>query len=202
MKHKLVFATNNRHKIEEVKALLEGIGGTLAEKYDIVSLSDIGCYDDIPETADTFVGNARQKASYVKEHYGYDCFADDSGLEVEALGMEPGVHSARYASEAGHDHEANNTKLLRNLEGVTNRKAQFRTVICLLLDGAEHIFEGICLGHITTERSGNRGFGYDPVFCPEGYDVTFADMPLEFKNSLSHRSKACAELVKFLNKNN
>ena len=116
--------------------------------------------------------------------------------------MEPGVRSARYASEAGHDHEANNTKLLRNLEGVTNRKAQFRTVICLLLDGAEHIFEGICPGRITTERSGNRGFGYDPVFCPEGYDVTFADMPLEFKNSLSHRSKACAELVKFLNKNN
>lgn len=198
MKHTLVFATNNKHKIEEVQALLSRIGGSVAEKYEIKSLSDIGCNDDIPETADTFVGNARQKASYVKEHYGFDCFADDSGLEVEALNMEPGVHSARYASEVGHDSEANMAKLMKNLEGVTNRKAQFRTVVCLLLDGAEHVFEGVCPGRITTQRSGNQGFGYDPVFCPEGYEVTFADMPLDVKNSMSHRSKAIAQLVDYL----
>lgn len=198
MKHTLVFATNNQHKIGEVKALLSKIGGDIAERYEILSLSDIGCNEDIPETSDTFVGNARQKAYYVKEHYGYDCFADDSGLEVEALNMEPGVRSARYASEIGHDSEANITKLMKNLEGVENRAAQFRTVVCLLLDGAEYIFEGICKGKITTVRSGNGGFGYDPVFSPEGHDVTFADMPLDFKNSMSHRARAVAKLVDFL----
>lgn len=200
MKQTLVFATNNRHKIEEVQALLRNIGGALADRYEILSLADIGCHDDIPETADTFVGNARQKATYVKQHFGYDCFADDSGLEVEALGMAPGVRSARYASEAGHDSEANMSLLLRNMQGITNRKAQFRTVICLLLNGAEHIFEGICPGSITTVRSGNQGFGYDPVFSPDGYVETFADMPLSFKNSMSHRSKAIAQLVGFLSK--
>lgn len=198
MKHTLVFATNNQHKIGEVKALLAKIGGDIAERYEILSLSEIGCNEDIPETSDTFVGNARQKAYYVKEHYGYDCFADDSGLEVEALNMEPGVRSARYASEIGHDSEANITKLMKNLEGVDNRTAQFRTVVCLLLDGAEYIFEGICKGKITTVRSGNGGFGYDPVFSPEGHDVTFADMPLDFKNSMSHRARAVAKLVDFL----
>lgn len=198
MKHTLVFATNNQHKIGEVKALLAKIGGDIAERYEILSLSEIGCNEDIPETSDTFVGNARQKAYYVKEHYGYDCFADDSGLEVEALNMEPGVRSARYASEIGHDSEANITKLMKNLEGVENRTAQFRTVVCLLLDGAEYIFEGICKGKITTVRSGNGGFGYDPVFSPEGHDVTFADMPLDFKNSMSHRARAVAKLVDFL----
>lgn len=198
MKHTLVFATNNQHKIGEVKALLAKIGGDIAERYEILSLSEIGCNEDIPETSDTFVGNARQKAYYVKEHYGYDCFADDSGLEVEALNMEPGVRSARYASEIGHDSEANITKLMKNLEGVENRTAQFRTVVCLLVDGAEYIFEGICKGKITTVRSGNGGFGYDPVFSPEGHDVTFADMPLDFKNSMSHRARAVAKLVDFL----
>lgn len=198
MKHTLVFATNNQHKIGEVKALLSKIGGDIAERYEILSLSEIGCNEDIPETSDTFVGNARQKAYYVKEHYGYDCFADDSGLEVEALNMEPGVRSARYASEIGHDSEANIAKLMKNLEGVDNRTAQFRTVVCLLLDGAEYIFEGICKGKITTVRSGNGGFGYDPIFSPEGHDVTFADMPLEFKNSMSHRARAVAKLVDFL----
>lgn len=198
MKHTLVFATNNKHKIEEVKALLEAAGEEIAQKYEILSLSEIGCNEDIPETSDTFIGNARQKAYYVKEHYGYDCFADDSGLEVEALNMEPGVRSARYASEEGHDSEANIAKLMRNMEGEANRYAQFRTVICLLLNGAEHVFEGICRGRITEVRSGNRGFGYDPVFSPEGFDKTFADMPLEIKNTVGHRGKAVAQLIKFL----
>lgn len=198
MKHTLVFATNNKHKIEEVKALLEAAGEEIAQKYEILSLSEIGCNEDIPETSNTFIGNARQKAYYVKEHYGYDCFADDSGLEVEALNMEPGVRSARYASEEGHDSEANIAKLMRNMEGKANRYAQFRTVICLLLNGAEHVFEGICRGRITEVRSGNRGFGYDPVFSPEGFDKTFADMPLEIKNTVGHRGKAVAQLIKFL----
>lgn len=198
MKQTIVFATNNKHKIEEVKALLDKIGGMVAQKYEILSLADIGCNEDIPETSDTFIGNARQKAYYVKEHYGYDCFADDSGLEVEALNMEPGVRSARYASEIGHDSEANMSKLMKNLDGETNRTAQFRTVICLLFDGAEYSFEGICRGRIATLRSGNSGFGYDPIFCPEGYDITFADMPMDFKNSMSHRSKAVSQLVDFL----
>lgn len=198
MKHTLVFATNNKHKIEEVKALLEAAGEEIAQKFEILSLSEIGCNEDIPETSDTFIGNARQKAYYVKEHYGYDCFADDSGLEVEALNMEPGVRSARYASEEGHDSEANIAKLMRNMEGEANRYAQFRTVICLLLNGAEHVFEGICRGRITEVRSGNRGFGYDPVFSPEGFDKTFADMPLEIKNTVGHRGKAVAQLIKFL----
>ena len=198
MKHTLVFATNNKHKIEEVKALLEAAGEEISQKYEILSLSEIGCNEDIPETSDTFIGNARQKAYYVKEHYGYDCFADDSGLEVEALNMEPGVRSARYASEEGHDSDANIAKLMRNMEGKANRYAQFRTVICLLLNGAEHVFEGICRGRITEVRSGNRGFGYDPVFSPEGFDKTFADMPLEIKNTVGHRGKAVAQLIKFL----
>lgn len=198
MRHKLVFATNNKHKIAEVKALLDAVGEEVSQKYEILSLSEIGCNEDIPETSDTFLGNARQKAYYVKEHYGYDCFADDSGLEVVALNMEPGVHSARYVSEEGHDSEANIAKLMRNMQGVEDRRAQFRTMICLLLDGTEHDFEGICKGEIAVVRSGDRGFGYDPVFSPEGYDKTFAEMPLEVKNTIGHRGKAVAQLVRFL----
>lgn len=198
MRHKLVFATNNKHKIAEVKALLDAVGEEVSQKYEILSLSEIGCNEDIPETADTFLGNARQKAYYVKEHYGYDCFADDSGLEVVSLNMEPGVHSARYASEEGHDSEANIAKLMCNMQGVEDRRAQFRTMICLLLDGTEHNFEGICKGEIAVVRSGDRGFGYDPVFSPEGYDKTFAEMPLEVKNTIGHRGKAVAQLVRFL----
>lgn len=198
MKHTLVFATNNKHKIEEVKALLLAEGEEIAQRYEILSLAEIDCNEDIPETSDTFIGNARQKAYYVKEHYGYDCFADDSGLEVRALNMEPGVRSARYASEIGHDSEANIVKLMKNMEGVSDRYAQFRTVICLLLDGSENIFEGICPGQITEQRSGDRGFGYDPIFSPEGYDKTFAEMPLEIKNKVGHRGKAVAQLIGFL----
>lgn len=200
MKQKLVFATNNKHKIEEVRILLESKGNDISERYEILSLKDIECTEDIPETSDQFIGNARQKAYYIKEHYGYDCFADDSGLEVEALGMAPGVHSARYASESGHDTEANIAKLMKNMEGKTNRKAQFRTVICLLINGEEHIFEGICKGEITTVRSENSGFGYDPVFKPEEYDVTFADVPIAVKNAISHRGKAVTLLIDFLSK--
>lgn len=198
MKQKLVFATNNKHKIGEVQALLKSVGNEIAERYEILSLNEIGCVEDIPETSDSFVGNARQKAYYIKEHYGYDCFADDSGLEVEALDMAPGVRSARYASEEGHDTEANIAKLMKNMEGKTNRKAQFRTVICLLLDENEFVFEGICKGEITTYRSKNSGFGYDPVFKPEEYDVTFADVPIEAKNAISHRGKAVSKLIDFL----
>lgn len=198
MKHTLVFATNNRHKIDEVRALLEARGTEIAQKYDILSLTDINCHDDIPETSDTFLGNARQKANFVKEHYGYDCFADDSGLEVVALGMQPGVHSARYASEKGHDAEANNDKLLTNMRGIADRSAQFHTTICLLMDGKEHVFEGICKGSITLERSGCQGFGYDPLFRPDGYDVTFAEMDMNLKNTISHRGLAVSKLIDYL----
>ena len=200
MKKQIVFATNNKHKIEEVKSLLSSLKDGLSDKYELLSLSDINCNEDIPETADTFEGNAKQKAYYVKEHYGYDCFADDSGLEVEALNNEPGVHSARYASETGHDSEANIAKLMSKMEGVTNRKARFCTVICLIMDGEEHIFEGICAGSIAETRSGSQGFGYDPIFCPEGYKETFADQSLDFKNSISPRARAIRLLVEYLSK--
>lgn len=197
MKKKLVFATNNVHKIEEVKALLAAGGTDIASKYEILSLTDIGCHDDIPETSDTFEGNAFQKAEFIKVHYGYDCFADDSGLEVRALGMDPGVRSARYATD-GHNSEANIAKLLYNMKSVSDRTARFRTVIVLLMEGEKFTFEGICNGKITTERSGSEGFGYDPVFKPDLYDVTFAEMPLAEKNAISHRGKAVAELIRFL----
>ena len=200
MKKQIVFATNNKHKIEEVKSLLSSLKDGLSDKYEILSLSDINCNEDIPETADTFEGNAKQKAYYVKEHYGYDCFADDSGLEVEALNKEPGVHSARYASATGHDSEANIAKLMSKMEGVANRKARFCTVICLIMDGEEYIFEGICSGSIAETRSGSQGFGYDPIFCPEGYKETFADQSLDFKNSISHRARAIRLLVEYLSK--
>jgi len=199
---KIVFVTNNRHKIQEIGALLNTCGNEMEEKYEILSLSDIGCDADIPETADTFSGNALQKAEYVKTHYDYDCFADDSGLEVRALGMEPGVHSARYAADEGYDHdsEANMDKLLSRMERIKNREAQFRTVIVLILDGQVYEFEGVCKGTIATERLGTDGFGYDPIFIPEGHEESFAQMSMEAKNEISHRGKAVRQLVEFLKK--
>lgn len=199
-KRKLVFATNNANKINEVKALLEACGPSVSERYEVLSLRDIGCTEDIPENSSTFAGNALQKAEYVNVHYDVDCFADDSGLEVRALGMDPGVRSARYAMDEGYDHnsEANNDKLLRKLKRVRDRSAQFRTVIVLLMDGKMQEFEGICRGEITKERSGNQGFGYDPIFRPQGYDITFAEMSMEEKNAISHRGKAVRALVEYL----
>ena len=190
MKKKLVFATNNAHKLEEIAAIL-------GEKIELWSLKDIECIADIPETADTLVGNATQKAEYIYQQYGLDCFADDTGLEVEALDGAPGVFSARYAGE-GHNSEDNMQKLLQNLQGVTNRKAQFRTVICLIWDGKKYLFEGICKGEIIEEKRGNAGFGYDPIFVPEGYDQTFAELGNDIKNSISHRAKAVELLCNFL----
>lgn len=187
---KLVFATNNAHKLREVSSML----GT---DYELLSLKEIGCDVDIPETADTFQGNALQKAQYVKEHFGYDCFADDTGLEVEALGGEPGIYSARYAGP-GHDSQANVKKLLTNLSGIENRRAQFRTVVALIKDEETHYFEGIVKGRIDTECHGDGGFGYDPVFIPEGYDQSFAELGNEVKNTISHRARAVAQLVAFL----
>lgn len=204
MKRRLVFVTNNAHKIKEVTALLEACGQEVAERYEILSLADIGCMADIPETSQTFYGNALQKAEYVKVKYGYDCFADDSGLEVRALGMEPGVMSARYAADEGFDHDAdaNNQKLLRNMKRVKDRTAQFRTVVVLLMGSATYEFEGVCRGTITTEEHSNRqGFGYDPLFQPAGYEQTFAEMSLEEKNQISHRGKAIRALVDFLKEN-
>ena len=199
-KRKLVFATNNANKINEVKALLEACGPSVSERYQVLSLRDIGCNEDIPENSNTFAGNALQKAEYVNVHYDVDCFADDSGLEVRALGMDPGVRSARYAMDEGFDHnsEANNDKLLRKLQRVRDRSAQFRTVIVLLMDGKMQEFEGVCRGSITTERSGSQGFGYDPIFRPQGYDITFAEMSMEEKNAISHRGKAVRALVEYL----
>ncbi|MDO4497190.1 MAG: non-canonical purine NTP diphosphatase [Bacteroidales bacterium] len=197
---KIVFATNNRHKIEEISALLNECGSEVGEKFEILSLSDIGCTADIPETSETFSGNALQKAEYVKTHFDYDCFADDSGLEVRALGMAPGVHSARYAADEGFDHdsEANMDKLLSRMAKIQHREAQFRTVIVLLLDGQMFEFEGICKGTIATERMGSGGFGYDPIFVPEGHEESFAQMGMEAKNAISHRGKAVRQLVDFL----
>ena len=193
MKNKLVFATNNAHKLEEIKNIL-------GDKVEILSLADIDCHTDIPETADTLEGNARQKAMYVYTHYGMDCFADDTGLEVDALEGAPGVHSARYASEKGHDSQANMEKLLREMEEKNDRKAQFRTIISLIEKGKEKQFEGIVRGEILRERKGNSGFGYDPVFRPEGYDKTFAELGNEIKNKISHRARAVAALCEYLSK--
>lgn len=190
---KLVFATNNAHKLDEIRAIL-------GNKIEILSLNDIDCHDEIPETADTLEGNALQKAMYIKEHYDYDCFADDTGLEVSALGGAPGVHTARYAENTDHDSEANMNKLLRELEGKNDRSAQFRTVIALLLNGEQHLFEGIVKGDILTEKRGSEGFGYDPVFSPEQYSESFAELGAEVKNKISHRARAVAKLVEYLNK--
>ena len=186
----IIFATNNAHKLSEVQALL-------GDKFHLVTLRDCGITEDIPETASTLEGNASQKSHYLHDRVGKDCFADDTGLEVEALGGEPGVRSARYASD-GHDFEANNRLLLKNLEGVTNRKARFRTVISLILNGEEHLFEGIVEGRITESAAGCGGFGYDPLFVPNGYDCTFAEMSADEKNAISHRGRAVQKLVEFL----
>ncbi|MBP9480780.1 MAG: non-canonical purine NTP diphosphatase [Parabacteroides sp.] len=191
---KIVFATNNQHKLDEVKKITEGLT-------EIVSLSEINCFDDIPETADTLEGNALQKARYVKEKFGFDCFADDTGLEVEALDNAPGVYSARYAGP-DHNSESNMKLLLKNMEGITNRKARFRTVIALLMDGKEYLFDGIVEGVIIHEKRGNSGFGYDPVFVPNGYNETFAQLGSDIKNNISHRAKAVLKLHDFLSKLN
>ncbi len=192
---KIVFATNNKNKLAEIREMLEGSG------IEIVSLADIGCHDDIPETSDTLEGNALQKARYIHEKYKMSCFADDTGLEVDALGGAPGVYSARYAGGEGHDSEANMAKLLANLEDKADRRARFRTVVALILDeeqGREELFEGIVTGEIIRERRGGEGFGYDPVFRPDGYDRTFAELGREVKNKISHRAKAVAKLVDYL----
>lgn len=200
---KIVFATNNAHKLSEIRQIL-------GERIEVLSLNDIGCHADIPETADTLKGNALQKAEYVASHYHIDCFADDTGLEVDALGGAPGVHSARYAGGEGHDSEANMRKLLAELGENNNRKARFRTVIALIEleddDSTEFplhfhntkFFEGIVEGQITRERHGNEGFGYDPIFQPDGYEQTFAELGMEIKNRISHRARAVEKLVRYL----
>lgn len=189
---KIVFATNNAHKLAEVKAVL-------GDGWELVTLKEVGITEEIPETGETLDENASIKARYVFERTGLDCFADDTGLEVEALNGAPGVRSARYATD-GHDFAANNRKLLHELDGVENRKARFRTVISLIIDGVERQVEGIVEGEIATSESGAEGFGYDPLFIPDGYDRTFADMTADEKNSISHRGRAVAELVKVLKK--
>ena len=191
MKRKLVFATNNAHKLEEVAAIL-------GDQVELLSLNDIGCQTDIPETAETLEGNALLKSSYIYKNYHLDCFADDTGLEVEALNGAPGVYSARYAGGEGHDAQANMLKLLHELEGKENRKAQFRTAISLILDGKEYLFEGVIKGEIIKEKRGDSGFGYDPVFMPKGYDRTFAELGNDIKNQISHRALAVQKLYEFL----
>lgn len=186
----LVFATNNKHKLDEVQKITSG-------SVNIVSLEDIDCHDDIPETSDTLEGNALQKALYIKEHYGFDCFADDTGLEVESLNNTPGVYSARYAGP-GHNSEANMNKLLQEMNDIENRKACFRTVIALIFNGKEYFFEGIVNGQITKEKRGISGFGYDPIFIPDNYTETFAEMGNDIKNTISHRAEAVKKLSSFL----
>lgn len=189
---KLVFASNNKNKIQEIKQLLpSGI--------QLLSLEDIGCYEDIPETADTIEGNAILKADYITRNYGYDCFADDTGLEVTALDGAPGVYSARYAGEQKNA-DNNMDKLLNGLQGVTERHAKFKTVIALNYKANQHLFTGIAEGEITTEKAGDKGFGYDPVFKPAGKNLTFAQISMEEKAKLSHRGKSVAQLIAFLQK--
>ena len=190
---KLVFATNNRHKLQEVRDIV-------GDRVEVLSLADIDCHDDIPEIADTLQGNALIKARHIYEKYGLDCFADDTGLEVETLGGAPGVYSARYAGDEC-DSEANMQKLLENLTGKSNRNAQFRTVIALIVKGEEMLFNGIVKGIIATEKKGDSGFGYDPVFIPEGCSESFAQMSCEMKNSMSHRFRATQQLGNYLKEN-
>lgn len=187
---KIIFATNNTHKLSEAQAVL-------GEGFELVTPRMCGIEEEIPETAETLEGNACQKARYLYERTGLDCFADDTGLEVEALGGEPGVRSARYATN-GHDTAANNRLLLQNLRGEENRRARFRTVICLIEGGEEHLFEGIVEGRIIDHETGSEGFGYDPLFIPEGYERTFAEMAAEEKNAISHRGRAVRKLVEYL----
>jgi XTP/dITP diphosphohydrolase len=189
----LVFASNNKNKILEIQSILP-------DTIEILSLESIGCYEDIPETATTIEGNAILKANYVTQKYGYNCFADDTGLEVDALNGEPGVYSARYAGEQRNSDD-NMNKLLECLSDKSNRKAQFKTVIALNLNGKQHLFTGIARGEITLEKSGNQGFGYDPIFRPEEYQETFAELSLDIKNKISHRGKATQLLIDFLKLN-
>lgn len=187
----LVFATNNSHKLEEIRRIL-------GESFAVMSLKEIGCHDDIPENENTLQGNAIAKARWVKERYGYDCFADDTGLEVDALEGAPGVHSARYAPGEGHDSEANMRLLLRNMEGKTDRTARFRTVIALIEGDTLTTFEGVCEGTIAVSPAGEGGFGYDPVFVPEGDSRTFAQLSADEKNAISHRGRATVKLINHL----
>ena len=189
MDNQLVFATNNQHKTKEVSAIL-------APQYQVLNLIDIGCNVDIPETGDTFAENATLKSSYVVQNYKLDCFADDSGLEVEALNNEPGIYSARYSGKRG---DAENMHyLLQQMEGITNRNARFKTVISLIQNGANYLFEGVIYGKIRTEPMGTNGFGYDPIFEPNGYNITFAEMESDEKNRISHRALAMQKLIAFL----
>ncbi|UWY26441.1 non-canonical purine NTP diphosphatase [Flavobacterium sp. TR2] len=188
---KLVFASNNKNKIAEIQSMLP-------ESIKILSLEDINCFEDIPETADTIEGNAILKADYVTQRYGYDCFADDTGLEVNALNGEPGVYSARYAGEQKNADD-NMNKLLEALKNEKNRSAQFKTVITLNLDGKQYLFTGIAKGEITLTKTGTNGFGYDPIFKPENFNETFAELPLATKNTIGHRGKAVKQLIDFLN---
>lgn len=190
MHKKLVFATNNLHKLKEVSAILK-------DKIEILSLNEINCHNDIPETSETLEGNALLKSQFIYNNYGLNCFADDTGLEVEALNGKPGVYSARYAGD-NHNSEANMLKLLHDMKGIENRKAQFRTVISLIMDKTEYMFEGVIKGIIITEKRGLSGFGYDPIFIPEGYSETFAELGDEIKNKISHRAQAVNKLCKFL----
>lgn len=187
----LVFASNNLNKIKEIQSILNG-------SIQILSLEEIGCHEEIPETADTIEGNAILKANYVTQKYGYDCFADDTGLEVAALNGEPGVFSARYAGEQ-RNADDNMNKLLEALTEKSDRSAQFKTVIALNTNGEQHLFTGIAKGQITLDKTGNQGFGYDPIFQPENYTETFAELPLETKNKIGHRGKATQQLIDFLN---
>jgi len=187
---KLVFATHNKNKLKEVKALMPS-------HINLLSLTDIGCFEEIPETANTIEGNAVLKANYVKKKYGYNCFADDTGLEVASLNNEPGVYSARYAG-LENNAEANMSKLLQNLENKSNREACFKTAISLVMNTEERLFLGICEGEITRNKRGYSGFGYDPIFQPKGYDITFAEMTLAQKSEISHRGKAVRLLIDYL----
>ena len=189
MDNQLVFATNNNYKTEEVRQIL-------APKYSVLNLTDIGCDVDIPETGDTFAANATLKSSYVVAHYNLDCFADDSGLEVEALNNEPGIFSARYSGKRG---DAENMQyLLHKMEGIENRNARFKTVISLFKDGKNYLFEGVIAGQLRTAPVGDKGFGYDPIFEPNGYNITFAQMDMDEKNRISHRALAMQKLIAFL----
>lgn len=195
MKKEIVFATNNEHKLSEIRSIL-------GSDFEVKSLNDIGCHDEIPEDFETLEDNAAQKAQYIFDKYNVDCFADDTGLEVEVLNGEPGVHSARYAEGTDHDSEANMNKLLQKLEGEENRNARFRTVIALIQQGESEakmsMFQGTVYGVITKEKSGAEGFGYDPIFQPDGYDMTFAELGNDIKNSISHRAHAVSKLAEYL----
>ncbi|HON52311.1 MAG TPA: non-canonical purine NTP diphosphatase [Bacteroidales bacterium] len=187
---KLVFATNNKHKLQEIRAIA-------GKFFEIISLEELGCSDEIPETGETLEDNAIQKATYIYEKYGHNCFADDTGLEIEALDWAPGVITARFAGEHCSPDD-NIRKTLELMEGKTNRYAIFRTVIACIIDGEEYLFEGAVEGTIATQRMGEQGFGYDPIFIPAGYETSFAQMPMSIKNTISHRGRATAEFMKFL----